>query len=100
MRAPAGTHPRYWLKTGWVIGAAAGVVTVSVPVASRAHVQIGWGSPATPRSIVRFSPCPGGPAWRAYAGGFWLAEPSACVPLDIAVGHRQARVRFGVGRRC
>lgn len=100
VRAPAGRSPQYRLKTAMVIGAAAGVVTVSVPAAWRAHVQVGWGSPARPGAVVRFSPCRGGPAWRAYAGGFWLAEASGCVSLDIAVGHRHVRVRFGVGRHC
>jgi hypothetical protein len=36
----------------------------------------------------------------AYAGGFFLRAPSACVPLVLAVGSRRQTVWFGIERRC
>jgi hypothetical protein len=36
----------------------------------------------------------------AYAGGFYLRAPSACLPLIFTVDGRSTSVRFGIGKRC
>lgn len=90
----------YWSKAGLVIRAGSPPVTVVVPKAWRTRVRIGWGDGGG--SAVRFASCParGPKRWNAYAGGFHLRSPSACVPLIFRVGNRSATVRFGLARRC
>jgi hypothetical protein len=93
----------YWRKQGIVLRAGAGPVSVTVPQAWRRRVAIEWGNAGTggPFSSVRFAGCPGDArTGYAYAGGFLLRSPSACVPLVFRAGGRSATVRFGIGRRC
>jgi len=89
----------YWSKMGLAVRGES-PVTVSVAQGWRNRVRIGWGDGAG--SVVRFEPCAAytPSEWGVYAGGFYLREPSACVPLVFRVGQRRATVRFGVGRRC
>jgi hypothetical protein len=89
----------YWRKAGLVIGGRARV-SVSVPKLWRNRVAITWGNlPGTFTSLT-FASCNWPNIGHAYAGGFYLRSPAACVPLTFSVGHRSATVRFGVGRRC
>jgi hypothetical protein len=77
-------------------------VSVSVARAWRDRVAIGWGGTGTVSSL-RLRRCAadqGAASWVAYAGGFVLRVPSACVPLVFRAGGRTATVRFGLGRRC
>jgi hypothetical protein len=93
----------YWRKQGIVVRAGAGLVTVTVPKAWRSRVAIEWGNAGTggPFSTVRFAGCQGDAgAGHAYAGGFVLRSPSACVPLVFHAGGRSTTLRFGIGRRC
>ena len=97
------THQKAWTychKQGLVIRAAGKAVTVTVPKIWRKRAAITWGNSGGPVSSLRFEGC-GGPAdvGRAYAGGFLLRSPSACVPLIFWVGKRSAMVRFGLGER-
>jgi hypothetical protein len=91
----------YWRKAGLVIRAGSRpAVLVSVPRAWRKRAAITWASSGTV-SALRIGRCPPPrTAWYAYAGGFYLRSPSACVPLVFQVGQRTATVRFGLGRRC
>jgi hypothetical protein len=75
--------------------------TAEVSVASGA-ARVGWGSPAVPAASVRITACRKGsqpPAWTAFAGGTWVAEP-ACVPLVITAGGRTEQTRIPVGVAC
>jgi hypothetical protein len=91
----------YWHKQGLVIRAGGEVVTVTVPKIWRGRAAIIWGNRGSAFSSLRFEGC-GGSAdvGHAYAGGFLLRSPSACIPLIFRVGKRSATVRFGVGQRC
>ena len=91
----------YWHKQGLVIRAGGQAVTVTVPKIWRGRAAIIWGNSGSAFSSLRFEGC-GGPAHvgHAYAGGFLLRAPSACIPLIFRVGKRSATVRFGVGQRC
>jgi hypothetical protein len=92
---------RYWQKAGMVVRKGDFTVTVSVPKAWRARAAITWGGAGG--SVLRFSGCPREPltgVWNAYAGGFYLRDQAACVPLVFSDGHKSATVRFGIGRRC
>jgi hypothetical protein len=91
----------YWRKAGLVIRAESRPsVFVSVPSEWRNRAAITWASSGTV-SAVRIGRCsPPRTAWYAYAGGFYLRSPSACVPLVFQVGQRTATVRFGLGRHC
>ena len=57
--------------------------------AVRNEVPLGVGSCPPPATV-----------WNAYAGGFYLRTPSACVPLVFRVGKRSATVWFGLGQAC
>jgi hypothetical protein len=98
-----GEHPwRYWRKAGLVVRTSGQPVTISVPPAwhGRAGIMWGNGGHGVMRS-VRIAGCFVSPAvGYAYAGGFVLRDPSACLPLRFTVGGRTATVRFGLGRRC
>jgi hypothetical protein len=99
---PTGQRPwAYWHKQGLVIGATQNTVTVTVPKSWRKRAAITWGNGVRPVSSLKFEACAGSPKiGHAYAGGFVLRSPSACVPLIFSVGRRMATVRFGVGERC
>jgi hypothetical protein len=92
----------HWRKQGMVIRGGAGPVTVSVPAAWRTRAAIEWGNagPGAFRAVT-FRRCGDDRSvGHAYAGGFLLRSPSACVPLVFRVGARSTTVRFGLGRRC
>jgi hypothetical protein len=91
----------YWRKSGLVVKAGAGPVTISVAPAVRGRAAIEWGNAGHgPFNSIRLARCADGSGGYAYAGGFSLRSPSACVPLIFRVGSRSETVRFGVGRRC
>jgi hypothetical protein len=91
----------YWRKSGLVVKAGAGPVTISVAPAMRRRAAIEWGNAGHgPFNSIRLARCANGSGGYAYAGGFSLRSPSACVPLIFHVGSRSETVRFGVGRRC
>ena len=91
----------YWRKSGLVVKAGAGPVTISVAPSARGRAAIEWGNAGHgPFNSIRLARCANGSGGYAYAGGFSLRSPSACVPLIVRVGSRSETVRFGVGRRC
>ena len=99
------THDRpwtYWRKAGLVIRSGSERVTVSVPQAWRSRAAIVWGNGGDGVfDSIRITGCGSNPhSGNAYAGGFYLRSPSACLPLIVRVGTRTATVRFGIGRRC
>jgi hypothetical protein len=92
---------RYWHKTGMVVRHGDFTVTVSVPPAWRSRVAITWGGAGG--TSLRFSGCPKEPligTWNAYAGGFYLRDATACVPLVFSLRGESTTVRFGIGGRC
>lgn len=96
-------HPwAYWRKAGLVIRSGAERVTVTVPREWRTRAAVTWGNGGRGVfSSVRFTSCGANRnSGSAYAGGFYLATPSACLPLVFRVGTRTAVVRFGIGQRC
>ena len=97
-----GSRPwRYWRKAGLVVRAGRTLVTVTVPAAWRDRAAIGWGNTTGVVSSLRLGGCPRpAGAWMAFAGGFVLRTPSACLPLIFQAGGRSAVVRFGLGTRC
>jgi hypothetical protein len=99
---PTGQRPwAYWHKQGLVIGATKKTVTVAVPKSWRKRAAITWGNGVRPVGSLKFEACGGSPKiGHAYAGGFLLRSPSACVPLIFSVGRRASTVRFGVGQKC
>ncbi len=91
----------YWRKSGLVVKAGAGPVTVSVAPAWRGRAAIEWGNAGHgPFNSIRLARCANGSGGYAYAGGFSLRSSPACVPLIFRVGSRSETVRFGLGRRC
>jgi hypothetical protein len=95
-----GPHLHYWSKTGLIVRSGA-VVTISVPPAWRDRAAIGWGSPAWPVSSLRVARCSWMDfKWNVWAGGFFLRDRTACVPLVVRARGSTARIRVGVGRRC
>lgn len=91
----------HFAKHGMVVKSGASV-TITVPRAWRKRVAISWGN-ALQRVFhtIRIAACDPSPKQGyAYAGGFFLQSPSACVPLVSVVGGRQQKVWFGIGRRC
>jgi hypothetical protein len=87
-------------KFGMAVRNAKGSVFFSVPAAWRGRFAIGWGfKPRGQFDAIRFPSCTRPPAWRVYAGGFYVLEP-ACVPLNIRVGRQSRRVWLGVGAQC
>ena len=99
---PTHTRPwRYWRKAGLVVHAGSAGVTVSVPVAWRRRAAITWGNQTGVVSSLRIAGCPlPARVWNAYAGGFYLRDRSACVPLIFRVGRRTRVIRFGIGGTC
>jgi hypothetical protein len=91
----------YWRKQGLVVSASGKAVNVTVPKSWRRRAAITWGNGIRPVSSLRIEGChTSAGIGYAYAGGFLLRSPSACVPLVFSVGSRRATVRFGVGQRC
>ena len=91
----------YWEKAGLVVRAGRGPVTVSVPPAWRKRAAITWGGNTGTVNSLRITRCGSDPSrGNAYAGGFYLRSPSACLPLVFRVGSHTRTVRFGLGRRC
>jgi hypothetical protein len=92
----------YWRKAGVVIRSGSERVTLSVPKAWRSRAAISWGNGGGGVfTSVRLTGCGFDPrSGNAYAGGFYLRSPSACLPLIVRVGMRAATVRFGIGQRC
>jgi hypothetical protein len=89
----------YWHKQGLVIRASGESVTVTVPKLWRKRAAITWGNSGRPVSSLRIKGCGTSRAiGHAYAGGFLLRSPSACVPLVFAVGTLSVMVRFGSAR--
>jgi hypothetical protein len=91
----------YWHKQGLVVLATGEPVTVTVPPSWRTRAAISWGNSGGIVNSLRIAGC-SAPAriGDAYAGGFYLRGPSACVPLTFTVGNHSATVRFGLGQRC
>src|SRR5439155_13174548 len=99
---PTGQRPwGYWRKAGLVVRAGSPPVTVTVPKEWRHRAAITWGNSTGIVAWLRLTGCePARNVGHAYAGGFYLRLPSACLPLIFRVGRRTATVRFGLGRRC
>jgi hypothetical protein len=92
---------RYRRKAGIVVRGDGGPVTISVPGRWRARAAITWGNSGGPTAALRIAGWPGSSRiGNAYAGGFYLRSPTACLPLAFTVDGRSATVRFGIGRRC
>lgn len=92
----------YFSKHGLVARADGRPVTITVPRAWRTRAGIVWGN-AGHRVFhtIRLAGCGSEPArGNAYAGGFFLRRPSACVPLVFRVGSVSRTVWFGLGERC
>jgi hypothetical protein len=99
---PTGSKPwTHFSKRGMVVRARRSVA-ITVPSAWRQRVGIAWGNRGHGVfSSIRIAGCNSDPAsGSAYAGGFFLRSPSACVPLVFGVGSRKRMVWFGLGRRC
>jgi hypothetical protein len=99
------TESRPWThfaKHGLVVRSGAKAVTISVPRGWRQRLGIVWGNGGLGVfHTIRLAACPSSPIrGNAYAGGFYLRRPSACVPLVFSVGGRSRTVWFGVGERC
>ena len=91
---------RYFGKSGMVVKSGTSV-TISVPPAWRTRVAISWGNNVhRVFHTIRIAACSRIYQGYAYAGGFHVRRPSACVPLVFAVGGRRQTVWFGIGRRC
>lgn len=91
---------RYFAKQGMVVKSGTSV-TISVPPAWRNRVGIVWGNNVNRVfHTIRIAACSRIYQGYAYAGGFFLRRPSACVPLVFAVGGRRQTVWFGIGRHC
>jgi hypothetical protein len=100
---PTGEAPwAYWRKAGLVVRAGGQAVSIRVPPAWRKRAAITWGNGGNGVfDSLRIAGCPGSPArGLAYAGGFYLRSPSACLPLVFRVGRRSETIRFGLGRHC
>lgn len=100
---PTGETPwAYFRKAGLVIRADGQAVSISVPPVWRGRAGITWGNGGMGVfDSLRIAGCPRGAVQGlAYAGGFYLLSPSACLPLLFRVGSRSEAVRFGIGHRC
>ncbi len=100
---PTGERPwRYFSKWGMVVRSDGRSATVTVPPAWRDRLAISWGNAGHGVfQSIHFAGCRHGPnVGNAYAGGFFLTVPAACVPLLFSVGGRSTVFRFGIGRRC
>jgi len=84
---------RYFAKNGMVVKSGTSV-TISVPPGWRKRVAITWGNNVHGVfHTIRIAACSRIPKQGyAYAGGFFLRRPSACVPLVFAVDGRRQTV--------
>ena len=101
--SPTGSKPwTQFSKWGMVVQASGKAVTITVPPAWRQRVGISWGNAGHGVfSSIRIAGCGSDPTrGNAYAGGFFLRRPGACVPLVFQVGDRRQMVWFGVAKRC
>ena len=98
------TPPWTWFsKWGMVVRGGEGQpVIVTVPRTWRNRVAIVWGNGGhRVFHTIRFPRCGDDTAaGNAYSGGFFLRQPSGCVPLRFTVGERTTLVWFGIVRRC
>jgi hypothetical protein len=94
-------HWPYFSKAGLVVHGGSPTVTVTLPNRWRTRAAIEWGNTG-PVSALRVLWCGTNPEkpWNAYAGGFYLRSPSACVPVTFRVAGRSATVWFGLGQQC
>jgi hypothetical protein len=100
VRDDNGARFHYWSKTGLVVRSGVNV-TIAVPPPWRDRAAIGWGNGATPVRSLRVAACTWMDfSWNAYAGGFFLRDRAACVPLVVHARGRTTTFRVGVGRRC
>lgn len=91
---------RYWQKRAILIRANTGPVSVSVPPSWRERAAITYGTAPIGRSLVlRSCQKPKG-VWDAYAGGLYLRNPAACIPLVFRLGNRHTTVHLRVTGRC
>jgi hypothetical protein len=100
---PTGETPwGYFRKAGLVVRADGQAVSISVPRAWRDRAGITWGNGGMGVfDSLRIAGCPRDAVeGLAYAGGFYLRSPSACLLLVFRVGRRSETVRFGIGRHC
>src|ERR1035437_1570555 len=85
MRQVVPTRQKPWAyshKQGLVVRATGQAVTVTVPRIWRKRAAITWGNSGGPVSSLRIEGCgASADVGHAYAGGFLLRSPSACVPL-------------------
>jgi hypothetical protein len=91
---------RYWQKRPILIRANTGPVTVSVPPSWRGRAAITYGTAPIRRSLVLISCQQPRGVWDAYAGGIYLRDRAACVPLVFRVGNRSTTVRLNMAGRC
>jgi hypothetical protein len=101
--SPTRSQPwTHFAKHGLVVRSGLAPLTVTVPRAWRARAGIVWGNGGLGVfHTIRIAACPAEPIHgNAYAGGFFLRQPAACVPLVFISAGRSATVWFGVGRRC
>ena len=92
---------RYWRKAGLVVQAGAVPVVVSVPPRWRSRAAITWGNNIPIVESLRIAGCGSNAAvGNAYAGGFYLRDRAACIPITFRLGKRIQTVHFGIGRRC
>jgi hypothetical protein len=92
----------YFSKRGMVVKRGT-AVTITVPPAWRSRVAIAWGNGGNgPFHTIRIAACRFSSPERgyAYAGGFFLRTPTACVPLTFIVGTRRKTMWVGIGRHC
>lgn len=104
IRVPTQQRWRYWMKAGVVLRAGAGPpVEISLGRSWTNKARVMWGNGLPDGTIVQFARCGAvskSHPWNAYAGGFYITTPSACVPLHITVGRATASVTVAIGRRC
>jgi hypothetical protein len=97
----AGNGPwRYWQKRGILIWAGTGTVVVSVPLPWRHQVAITYGTYGIVSSLVLTVCQQPSDVWDGFAGGIYLRNAVACVPLIFTIGKRSVTVRFSVAGRC
>jgi len=101
VRRPGQSNWPYFRKAGLVVRGGSPPMTVTVPRRWRSRVAIEWGNTGVV-SALRVASCGANPEkpWNAFAGGFYLRSPSACVPLIFRVAGRSSTVRFGLAEHC
>lgn len=93
---------RYWSKAVVAVRKGNARVTISVPEAWRSKLAVVWGNRAVILPKIRFSICNDAttPSWSAYAGGLYLRQHVACVPLVVGDGKRTTTVRVAIDGTC